>query len=131
MVAFEGKKSEEFVPGQIVCLKSKPEIKGAVVRILHGEPENRYLVFVDGESIPYYASQIRAAEEEPNQELVQLKQFHAYLTSLQIRHPGLSNLYSLNSARIEYIPYQFRPVLKFIKSERPRLLIADSVGVVG
>ncbi len=27
------------------------------------------------------------------------------------------------------MPWQFRPVLKFIHSDRPRLLIADSVGV--
>ena len=56
-------------------------------------------------------------------------QFHAYLTALQIRYPGLSNLYSLNAARIDFVPYQYRPVLRFIRSDRPRLLIADSVGV--
>ncbi len=27
------------------------------------------------------------------------------------------------------MPYQFRPVLKLIHSDRPRILIADSVGV--
>ena len=105
MVAFEGEKSEEFVPGQIVCLKSKPEIKGAVVRILHGEPENRYLVFVDGESIPYYASQIRAVEE-PSHELVPLKRFNAHLTSLQIRHPGALKpvLAELRPHRVHTLP---------------------------
>ena len=56
-------------------------------------------------------------------------QFHAYLTALQIRYPGLSNLYSLNAARVDFVPYQYRPVLRFIRSDRPRLLIADSVGV--
>ena len=30
---------------------------------------------------------------------------------------------------IDFIPYQYRPVLKFIKADLPRLLIADSVGV--
>ncbi len=57
------------------------------------------------------------------------EEFHSYLTALQIRYPGLSTLYSLNAARIDFIPYQFRPVLKFIRSDRPRLLIADGVGV--
>ena len=32
-------------------------------------------------------------------------------------------------ARVDFIPYQYRPVLKFIKADLPRLLIADSVGV--
>lgn len=38
-------------------------------------------------------------------------------------------LYSLNAARVDFIPYQFRPVLRFIRADRPRLLIADGVGV--
>jgi ERCC4-related helicase len=68
-------------------------------------------------------------EQAPAYERLPLPNFHAYLSALQIRHPSLSALYSLNAARIDYIPYQFRPVLKFIRSDRPRLLIADSVGV--
>jgi len=40
-----------------------------------------------------------------------------------------STLYSLNAARIDFVPYQFRPALKFIRSDRPRMLIADGVGV--
>ena len=38
-------------------------------------------------------------------------------------------MYSLNSARIDFVPYQVRPALKLIKSDEPRILIADSVGV--
>jgi ERCC4-related helicase len=41
----------------------------------------------------------------------------------------MSNLFSLNAARVDFIPYQFRPVLRFIRADRPRMLIADSVGV--
>lgn len=48
-------------------------------------------------------------------------------SALQLRHPGISNLYSLNAARVDYIPYQFKPVMKLIRSDRPRLLIADEV----
>ncbi len=119
-----------FEPGQIVSLKSDPSIKGAIVGVLPGSPENRFKVFVDGDTQTYYASQLQS-DDQPDDDFQFLKidQFHSYLTSLQIRYPGLSTLYSLNAARIDFIPYQFRPVLKFIQSDRPRLLIADGVGV--
>jgi len=120
----------EFSPGQIVVLKSNPDIRGAVVSVIPGKQENRFLVFADGETRTFYASQLEVEDStEDNFEFLTCDEFHAYLSGLQIRFPGLSTLYSLNAARIDYIPYQFRPVLKFIKSDRPRLLIADGVGV--
>ena len=122
--------SAEFEPGQIVCVRSDPSIRGAVISILSGKPENRFKVFVGGEIQTFYASQLRA-EDVPDDEaeFFRCEQFHAHLTALQIRYPGLSTLYSLNAARVDFIPYQFRPVLRFIRSDRPRLLIADGVGV--
>ena len=120
----------EFKPGQIVCLKSEPSTKGAVVEVLPGNPENRVKVFLDGNVQTYYASQLRVDDHTgEDTRRLSVEQFHAYLSALQIRHPDLSKLYSLNAARVDFIPYQFRPVLKFIRSDRPRLLIADSVGV--
>ena len=119
----------EFSLGQLVLVKSNPSIKGAVVDVLSGHPETRVRVFVDGNVQTYYASQLQAEELPDDFQHLSRDQFHAYLTALQIRHPSLSTLYSLNAARVDFIPYQFRPVLKFIRSDRPRLLIADSVGV--
>ena len=120
----------EFKAGQIVRLKSNPSIHGAIVGITPGKTENRYSVFIDGVTRTYYSSQLQPEETITSKlETLPLPQFHANLTALQIRHPGLSTLYSLNAARIDFIPYQFRPVLKFIRSDRPRLLIADDVGV--
>ena len=75
-----------------------------------------------------YASQLQL-EVQDDSRVFSCDDFHAYLTALQIRYPGLSTLYSLNAARVDFIPYQYRPVLKFIKADLPRLLIADSVGV--
>ena len=122
--------SAEFSPGQIVFLKSDPSIKGAVVGVLPGNPEYRFKVFVDGNSLTYYASQLKAEEQSTdNIQFFSCDRFHAYLTALQIRYPSLSTLYSLNAARINFIPYQFRPVLRFIRSDRPRMLIADGVGI--
>ena len=122
--------SQEFSPGQIVALRSDPSVRGAVVSVTPATPENRVGVFVDGNVQTFYASQLQV-ETERDDELQNLTcdRFHAFLTALQIRYPGLSNLYSLNAARVDFVPYQYRPVLRFIRSDRPRLLIADSVGV--
>ncbi len=120
----------EFEPGQIVFVKSNPAIRGAVIAILPAKPENRFKVFVDGQMQTFYASQLQVEDiREETSEALLCDQFHAYLTALQIRYPGLATLYSLNAARVDFIPYQFRPVLRFIRSDRPRLLIADGVGV--
>ena len=122
--------SLEFSPGQIVFLKSDPSVRGAVVGVLPGTPENRFNVFIDGNIQPFYASQLQL-DQQSGEDFQHLSrdEFHAYLTAIQILRPGLSTLYSLNTAGIDFIPYQYRPVLKFIRSDRPRLLIADGVGV--
>ncbi|MDO5538148.1 MAG: SNF2-related protein, partial [Desulfovibrionaceae bacterium] len=126
----EGESAPEFEMGQMVRLKSNPDMRGAVVGVLPGTPEARFNVFINNGVQTLYASQLlHETVTEEKQNLVSCEEFHAYLTALQLRHPSLSNLYSLNAARINYIPYQFRPVLRFIRSDRPRLLIADSVGV--
>ena len=97
--------------------------------MLPGPAETRVRVFMGGSTKTYYATQLQAEELPDDFQHLSRDQFHGYLTALQIRHPNLSTLYSLNAARVDFIPYQFRPVLKFIRSDRPRLLIADSVGV--
>ncbi len=105
-------------------------VKGAVIKVLTGFPEPRVEVFVNGKTQTFYASQLQAEKETGDDfQFLSCDTFHAHLTALQIRHPSLSTLYSLNAARVDFIPYQFRPVLKFIRADRPRLLIADGVGV--
>jgi len=128
--AKNGSSCDTFKPGQIVFLKSNPEITGAVLSVIQGSPEARYDVFLGDGKKSFYASQIQAdVPEKEEMTILSCQKFHAFLSALQIQNPGLSTLYSLNAARIDFIPYQFRPVLKFIRSDRPRLLIADGVGV--
>ena len=120
----------EWYPGQIVSVRSDPSVRGVVVEVLPGAVESRVTVFVGQDIRTYYASQLRT-DRQPTDTVQDLSidRFHAYLTALQLRNPSLSTLYSLNAARVDFIPHQFRPVLRFIRSDRPRLLIADSVGV--
>ena len=120
----------KFTVGQFVSLLTDPATVGVITEIIPGAPEFRYKIFLNNKQETLYASQIMPALlEENKQTLLSLAEFEARLTALQICHPSLSILYSLNSARIDFIPYQFRPVLKFMRSDRPRLLIADEVGV--
>ena len=120
----------ELAPGDEVILKSDPTKTGYVVQVLPSTPENRYVAIIDGKKVTCYASQLeRPSQPARSRQVVSLDTFNAHLAALQIRFPATSSLYSLNSARIDFIPYQFRPVLKFIHADRPRLLIADSVGV--
>jgi len=83
----------EFTMGQIVCLKSNPSLKGAIVGITPSEPENRYAVFMEGSIGTFYASQLQAEEATyPSLLWQSLTQFHSYLTALHLRHPSLSTV---------------------------------------
>ena len=115
----------KFAQGQVICLKSDRTVTGAIVGIIEDYPETRYQVFTALGMQTYYETQIEGQNTEDELERVDAVRFHAGLTASLIRNPSISSLYSLNTAKIDFI----RPVLKFIRSDRPRLLIADGVGV--
>lgn len=118
----------KFRIGEIVVLKSDKSIKGAIVSV-EEQADTLYRVFTSAGLQSYYESQIESEAVRNEIETVGAERFNANITASLIRNPSLSSLYSMNSAKIDFIPHQFRPVLKFIRSDRPRLLIADGVGV--
>jgi superfamily II DNA or RNA helicase len=48
---------------------------------------------------------------------------------MRLDNPQVDHIYSLRSARIQFIPFQFKPLLRLLRADQPRLLIADDVGV--
>ena len=113
----------------MVHLKSDPNTKGIVTNIREVGAAKQFDVFVDGKIKTYFADQIEAEDLTPSSRLTDISDIIRILTAYQIRKPSSESLYSLNAARVDFVPYQFRPALKIIKSHTPRLLIADSVGV--
>lgn len=114
----------------LVYIVSSPEKRGVVKSLKKVGNVTQYEVFVDNDYQQFLGDQIALAEPTTQgYKWVSLSEITSYLTAYQINNPSSQNLYSLNSARIDFVPYQFRPALKLIHSDEPRILIADSVGV--
>jgi ATP-dependent helicase HepA len=122
--------SANFKIGDLVALRSDSSVLAPVIEVIPGGDECRYVVFQNNGRATYYESQLEAAAA-PATVCTALAptELHALLTSIKILSPSTSDLYSLRSGRIQFVPYQYRPVLKLIRGDRPRLLIADEVGV--
>jgi superfamily II DNA or RNA helicase len=121
----------KFSEKQLVALKSNPDKHFPIIDVLstsHGE--TRYKVFVDNDFFTYYESQLIEIKADTSKRvLLTASELKVTLTALELQKPSISKIYSLNSGRIQFVPYQYRPVLKLIRADRPRLLIADEVGV--
>ena len=112
-----------------VYLVATPEIKGYVVSMKQLGTITQYEVFVNNSLRRFFSGQIALVQETTEYNWVGINDVRSFLTAYQINNPSSQNLYSLNSARIDFVPYQFRPALKMIHADEPRILIADSVGV--
>ncbi len=120
----------EFRVGDVVALRSDRSRVGAIIEVIGGGAEVRYEILIDGAVATLYGSQVvRGASTEERPGNMSAEECKALLTAFHIRSPSTSALMSLKSGRVEFVPYQYRPVLKLIRSDRPRLLIADEVGV--
>ena len=120
---------KEIQEKSLVYLVGEPDKRGVVFQVTELDSVTKYDVFIDGALRSYYTGQIALVEEVAGYNWLDVEEVRSYLTAYQINNPSSQNLYSLNSARIDFVPYQFRPALKMIHADEPRLLIADSVGV--
>ena len=119
-----------FKVGDLVVLRSDPSVLLPVIELVPGGTECRYRVFQNNAKTTYYERQLQAAPVTADErKALTISELHAHLTSLQILSPSTANLFSLRLGRVQFVPYQYRPVLKLIRADRPRLLIADEVGV--
>ncbi|MCZ7535050.1 MAG: SNF2-related protein [Acidimicrobiia bacterium] len=127
-----------FAIGQFVALRADPERRGPVIAIeasVAGQP--RYKVFHRADSIITYFQEQLLAVDAPASEPVDAlygpgldpADFYARLTATRLRHPEIDGLYALHAARIQFVPFQFKPLMRLLRSDRPRILIADDVGV--
>lgn len=130
-----------FQPGDIVAPNASPDRQGVITAILPAiAGSHRYSVFHGpGNTREYAEEQLVAIQSAPpadtlsqaltSSSSLDLATFRARLTAARLAHPLIDTLYALQAARITFIPFQFKPLLRLIRSDQPRLLIADEVGV--
>lgn len=123
--------ASKFTVGQLLCLRSNPAAVFPVLEVLPNETAGtRYRVFENGVRQVYYESQLQALDEPAeDRKVLTATELSSLLSAVQLSSPSASALYSLNSGRVRFVPYQYRPVFKLIRADRPRLLVADEVGV--
>ena len=126
-----GESEEKIEVNSLVYLVASPEIRGIVRKITDLGRIKKFEVFISNDTGTqfFYSGQIALVNEKPGYNWVDADIVRSFLTAFQIKYPSSQNLYSLNSAKIDFVPYQFRPALKMIHADEPRILIADSVGV--
>ncbi len=120
--------------GQLVAVERGQHRIGVVVALGGGDT---CTVFHDEKTIVQYAqTQLSPAAGAFHARLsfrpelaVDRSEFLARITATRLASPLTDSIYSLHAARIRFIPFQFKPLLRFLRADRPRLLIADEVGV--
>lgn len=131
---------DAFTLGTMVSLRADPSRAGPIIGELPTVGgRRRFKVFHSPTSIKdYFEDQLLIVEPtaEPDWgslvasgEFVGPAEFRACLAAVRLDNPQTDSIYSLRSARIQFIPFQFKPLLRLLRADRPRLLIADDVGV--
>ena len=83
--------------------------------------------FLQLETIPQGISGLNDHIQKPR--FGQLDDLRRLLTFQKLQGTLHDFIYSMDAARIDFLEYQFKPVLRFIDSPTERLLIADEVGL--
>ncbi len=124
---------QQFRIGDLVQLKADSSRWGSIVKVMRPiAGKKRYLVFDrDQNQQQFLESQLRAVQPPAvlTNSSTPLNEFRAKVTAFRFCNPLVDSLYSLHSARIDFIPFQLKPLIRILKADQPRILIADDVGV--
>lgn len=104
------------------------------IQIIAGEP--RYAVLTGRGIINVFESELERLEMMPgdtstwiNDRPANADTIALTITATKLRDPLTDVIYSFQTSRTLFRPYQFRPVLKMLTGVNQRLLIADEVGL--
>lgn len=117
--------------GDKVCLVINNQMVGIIISVLPSTNSIvRYQVFHDANNIStYFENQLQLVSDNIASEMTTLPEFLGRYAFQKMRVNSSSTMFALNAGNIKFIPFQFRPLTRILNAERPRILIADEVGV--
>ena len=116
---------QQFQVGDIVFLRADPSRSGSIIKILPEiKGKNRYEIYHSPTDIrQYFEDQIAAVKqgEQRSSEAKRLSplEFRVRLNALRLKNPLSDSIYALHAARIRFIPFQFKPILKLVRLNSP------------
>ena len=120
-----------FNVGDKVCLAIDNSVVGVVISVIPSAgAATRYQVFHDATNMAiYFENQLKLITDSHGSKKLSLHDFLGAYATQKLRINSASTMFALNSGNIKFIPFQFRPLARMLNAERPRILIADEVGV--
>lgn len=120
-----------FNIGDRVCLVIDNSIVGIIISVIpSAEADARYQVFHDAANMNvYFENQLMLITDSHESRKLPLQDFLGAYATQKMNINSSSTMFALNSGNIKFIPFQFRPLTRILNAERPRILIADEVGV--
>ena len=117
-----------FSTGQQVALRVDPARVGVVIEAIDHGSFSRYRVFHGPGIGEYDADQLVAVEADRSDafdnalatgSFVSPEEFRARLTAARLSHPAVDELYAMQAARILHVPFQYKPLLRILRADRP------------
>ena len=134
---FEGEFMHEFMftPGMLVCHVTDPSKVGTITGQVRARSPHALweVAFSHGETKFVSAVYLKAVSTDKKSAMQLLKDrefgrphdLRRRMTFEKLKGTLSEFIYSMDAAEIDFLPYQYKPVLKFIESPTERLLIAD------
>ncbi|RYY77933.1 MAG: DEAD/DEAH box helicase [Moraxellaceae bacterium] len=112
--------------------------KGSIIKVLNARGGFQFYEVLwdnlDLEALPEHELQIERITRTPwdlleGNSLREYQDFSIATTLHKVRNTASNTISTLQASRTIFMPYQYKPLVKFLNSELKRILIADEVGL--
>ena len=117
-----------------ICFKADEKLQGRIIDIISNNLyeviwDNGNFETVDKDEIVKFQNQINSWDKLIENKFDDFGNFSIASIIHKIKNTGANTISTLKASKTLFKPYQFIPLLKLIKSEKRRVIVADEVGL--